>query len=344
MAGKKNIPAAVMDVQEQREFASAKVPLAEQIEAAQNVYRDATTGQEARTGVLKASAPRDPGRARDPQFDQKLQTMDRRYAYTKIPACTILNFLPVPLKVNSPMPALNVTVRAVTRDEAFTHHTWERPVYEVSIENEARFPSDFVPAQLGEEFLREYKEQGGVMLFAGTIDELDMEDPAIAKQVDATQQAGFKWMEKKVQEAWGYWNTPNHNQSGNITDVHRLCAQVLQENRRLGKKPDWMDMTVGEREVMPQCPLCRTDVRPGQVVCTNPGCSNILDVRAAFESQLIDESSLLLERLDRATLEDMGISDYVAESKDERPERIAKGLRKPLSKLEQRELASQKAS
>jgi hypothetical protein len=337
-------PQAVYDVSEQREIASGVTGYAKSVQSDALNYQDPATGQRAQVGVIDPGKAQ--GRARDYQFEQRLSIIKRRHSYSRIPASTIINFLPVQLKVNSPIPELNVAVRAASRDEQFTWHTWFEPVIQTDrLDEKTLIPTDFVPAQMAEEFVREYQAQGGVMVISGTINDLNMEDPKTKAKVGETLEAAFRWMGQKVAEAWNFWNTPNHNQSGNITEVHRTCAQVMFDAGRLGNtKPTWMELIRSQDEVMPLCPVCRSENKPGQLKCSNPTCDTIFDIRAAYEADLINELDLRLERLDRATLADMGISDYVAESKDEKPERVKKGLRKPLSKVEQRYLDKEAAA
>jgi hypothetical protein len=286
--------AAVMDIEDQREMASSISPLAAAVENASTQYRDPNTGKTAQIGRMDPGKAQ--GRARDYQFEQRISIIKRRHAFSNIPACTILNFLPVQLKVNSPIPELSIAVPPATRIEPFTYYTWHEPIIQTDrVDERTIIPTDFVPAQLGEEFMREYKA-GGVMVIQGTIKDLNMDDPKVAKLVEDTQEQAFTWMSKMVSEAWNYWNTPNHGSSGNITDIHRTCAQILFDNGRLGNtKPTWMELVRSQDEVLQLCPSCRSEVKPHQIVCTNPGCGKVLDVRGAFESQEIDEFDLRLE-------------------------------------------------
>jgi hypothetical protein len=61
------------------------------------------------------------------------------------------------------------------------------------------------------------------------------------------------------------------------------------------------------------------------------GCGYIIDPRRAYEIQAIGEDDLSLERLTRADVTEMGITDYVAETIDEKRSRLEIGAPKPLS-------------
>jgi hypothetical protein len=72
------------------------------------------------------------------------------------------------------------------------------------------------------------------------------------------------------------------------------------------------------------------------VTCTNTGCGGsfgpyVIDPRKAFEIGAITEEHPALERLSRAELKEMGISDYVAESLEEKAARLRQGGIKPRS-------------
>ena len=82
---------------------------------------------------------------------------------------------------------------------------------------------------------------------------------------------------------------------------------------------------------IPTCPKCQKPSEPGAPSCTNAGCGYIIDPRKAYEISAIGEDHLSLERLTRADVKEMGISDYVAETVDEKHDRLMAGLPKPLS-------------
>ena len=97
----------------------------------------------------------------------------------------------------------------------------------------------------------------------------------------------------------------------------------VEEQRDLSAKPS-------------TCPQCARRCEPGAVSCTNAGCGGIngpyiLDPKEAYRIGAISEEDPCLERLSRKTLIEMGISDYVAESVEEKAARLKTGGIRPKS-------------
>lgn len=286
-----------------------------------------------------------PGRPQDPLFRQRAATMERRLAHSRTIPATIVNCLPVPLAVNSAMPDLARRVPACKLKDEYTALCWMQPIVQVIMSEGVRTPIDYVPRQMAEEFEREYTGEngpGGVMIFDGTLEEFDLakeRDPEIRAQFEATVEAAVTWMNTKYSEANNSWNTPNHQLSGNITHVHRDAASRLKHLGRLPEnvEPEWMDLKTQQQNASKPCPVCRTVPRPGAIICTTGSCNYVFDVATAFKERLIDEYSVLLERLTRAEVEALGVSAFVAETSDEMEARIRKGQPKPLSLVARRQ-------
>jgi hypothetical protein len=281
-----------------------------------------------------------PGRPQDPMYQQRESTMLRRLAHTGTQPATLVNFLPTRLGVNSAMPDLQRKIPACTLNDEFVAYCWNKPIIEAIMSEGVRTPIDYVPRQMAEEFLREYTMEGGpggVMIFDGTIEEFLVakeREPQVQEAVELTKQQAIVWMMAKYQEAQNAWNTPNHQMSANITQIHRDCAARLKKLEQLGDHdPEWMDLKPTQASISTICPICRLQARPGQLVCTN--CTYTFDVAGAFRAKLINEESLLLERLTRDQVEELGVSAYVAETSDEAPARMKKGLPRPLSVAQQ---------
>jgi hypothetical protein len=84
------------------------------------------------------------------------------------------------------------------------------------------------------------------------------------------------------------------------------------------------------------CPQCQKPCEPNAASCSNPGCGGIngpyiINPRIAYEIQAIGEDHVALERLTRDTVKEMGISDYVAETIEEKKMRLQVGGAKPVS-------------
>jgi hypothetical protein len=289
-----------------------------------------------------------PGRPQDPLFEQRSATMHRRLAHTKMQPATLINCLPVPLAVNSCMPELSRRVPACTLKDKFTAYCWAKPIVEVIMSEGVRTPIDYVPRQMAEEFEREYTGEngpGGVMIFDGTIDEflaaMEEEDAEVKAAFEECNERAVVWMTAKYTDANNSWNTPNHQLAGNITHIHRDSASRLKHMGRLPEnvEPEWMDLKTQRQNATAPCPVCRTVPRPGAIICTTGSCNYVFDVAGAFQAKLIDENSLLLERLTRAQVEKLGVSAFVAETADEMEPRIRKGHAKPLSRVAQQQMA-----
>jgi hypothetical protein len=190
---------------------------------------------------------------------------------------------------------------------------------------------------MAEEFMREYATIGGIMLYEGTIEEFEEDErPAKTAVFAEEQERGIKWMLEKVKQANDFWNTPQHAQSRNITEQHRICATRCMQFNRLGtKKPEWMDTERAAGDLVPPCKSCGAEPAAGAARCRQ--CGFIIDPIKAFQNQEIDEKHLSLQRLTRAQVVELKISAFVAETADERDARLERGDDMPLSLYEQRQ-------
>jgi len=324
--------------------ATAAAPRYEQPKAPEYTVAE----QRAITQAQIAKPGEAPGRPQDPMFQQRFATMMRRIQHTGTAPATLVNFLPVRLMVNSSMPELQRAIPACTLQDKYTAYCWSEPIVEAIMSEGVRTPIDYVPRQMAEEYVREYTTEGGpggVMIFDGTIEQFAEAidptdgDPRILAEAREAQEQAIGWMMKRFTEAQNHWNTPQHQMASNITQVHRDCAARLRALGRLGDRdPEWMDIQQSQVAVSQKCPLCKLLAQPDQVVCTN--CNYIFDVKAAFAHKLIDENSLLLEKLTRKEVEELGISAFVAETADEAPERLKRGHARPMSKAQQSQFAA----
>jgi hypothetical protein len=150
--------------------------------------------------------------------------------------------------------------------------------------------------------------------------------------LEAKRLSGNAWMFEQLRRGEEAYNLKKRAEFPAISSAHRLFElghiQVL---------PPFVSQK-HDLSVRPEtCPQCARRCEPGAVSCTNPGCGGlkgpyVLDPRKAYEINAISEEDESLERLSRATLEEMGISDYVAESVEEKIARRKIGGMRPKSK------------
>ena len=149
--------------------------------------------------------------------------------------------------------------------------------------------------------------------------------------LEAKRQSALAWMYEKLR-------------IGNETDQikqrvdlpSKAAARRLHALGMIQVLPAWVEKQ-RDLGVKPQtCQQCGKRCEPGAVTCTNMGCGGsfgpyVIDPRKAFEIGAITEEHPALERLSRAELKEMGISDYVAESLEEKAARLRQGGIKPRS-------------
>jgi hypothetical protein len=347
MAKGKTAERIVTDVREQREIASEILPQSKAVvEDFNYIHRDPLSGATAAVGQLDKRRLAESGRPVDYRYNQRLGMLRRRLRSTRSMPVTIINTLPVRLAVNSPLPALQVGVMGCELDQDYTYFTWMDPVIEVSVQEGQKIPLDYNPLMMAEEYLREYSRTGGVMIYEGSLPDFQEEitDPQseAARMFRKIEEDGIVWMLGRVRQANDYWNTPNHQLSNNITELHRACAARCMAKNRIGnQKPQWMDVTRELNEVTPPCGSCGAIPERAAARCRQ--CGYVIDPIKAFMIRDIDEKNVALQRLTRAQVEELNISDFVAETADERPERLARGDDMPLSVFEQRVIARENA-
>jgi hypothetical protein len=333
----------ITDVVEQQEIASHEMPISKAVTNARSVYKDPTTGAVGVVGVMDTRRVVQDGRPTDYRFAQRISMIYRRLRSTKTVPVTIINTLPIRLMVNSPLAELSQGVPACELEQQYAYLTWVNPIIEISLQEGEKIPLDYNPMMMAEEFMREYAEIGGIMLYEGTVEEFEEDDRPEKISVFADQQErGIKWMLQKVKQANDFWNTPQHAQSRDITELHRICALRCMQFKRLGaKKPEWMDTERAAGDLVAPCKSCGAEPAAGAARCRQ--CGFIIDPIKAFQNQEIDEKHLSLQRLTRRQVEELHISAFVAETSDEREARLERGDDMPLSQYEQRQALAQAA-
>jgi len=270
------------------------------------------------------------GRPVDNRYASSKAMVMNRLKMTGWASATVISCLPIPLTSDSTMePLRKARVPAVADGEEYSSLTFTNPHLEHSqIGPDAPLACyDFQPIQLATEFQRVYAPHGGVFAFIGTPD--DVKNPNWPHRADweAAKAKAVKWMEQMHREAQSY---ADQKVFYAIREPHRASVRRLHERGHLKTMPEWLEQKNDTATVYPVCPKCqkRAD-SPHAVECM--ACHYILDPQGAYEIQAIDESHAALERLTRATVTEMGISAYVAETIDEKAARLAAGVPKPMS-------------
>lgn len=320
-------------VEEQREISSGTQKDAKGILDARHIHT-----VQGRTVVFGEYDPgKARGRAQDPEFETVLTSMKARHAKTGIQPATVINMLPLPLVVNSPMHALrSVRIAAcMGANMDFVAHTWEECAIEVRYIGEGvNQPWEFLPIQLADAFEAEYYAFGGVVAIVGLPTEENLSKPENAEKLLSCLERMYVWMMGKIVEANGFWNSPQHSAAAAIVDVHRVCATRMFEIGKIPELPSWIQPVRDQSAIEAKCPTCGVIPETGAVKCVT--CNEILNPVAAFQNGTITEEHEALERLTREEVEELGISAFVAETVDEKPKRLADGRRKPKSLAQRR--------
>jgi hypothetical protein len=324
-------------VEGQRELSSGKTAQAQGISGRHTVTHQGQTVVFGDYDPGKAA-----GRARDPEFETVLVSMKARHAKTGIQPACVINMLPLALVVNSPMHSIGgVRVPPCLGAHLdFTAHVWHECSIEVRYIGEGvNQPWDFLPIQLAEAFEMEYYATGGVVALIGEPTEENMRKPENAQKIADCLERMYVWMMGKIVEANGFWNSPNHGAAAAIVEVHRVCATRMFEIGKIPQLPEWIQPVTEQSAIDAKCPTCGVIPATEAVKCVS--CNEILDPGTAFLKGVISEEHESLERLTREQVIELGVSAFVAETADERPARLAQGLRKPMSIANARALQEQ---
>jgi hypothetical protein len=296
--------------------------------------------QEAATIATWGSSMPDPTgknrRGHTPQevaFLSKLVASEDRLSKMPDMPVTIVNLNPYNLMVLHPL-FDGLVVKANKDGERYSALVIRKVKYEVDQGLDRNHsPVERWPIEMAGEFTSQYADKGGVFHFFGDLEK----NPELA--LTAAFKEAYAIAETRLiaycrtlkARADASWNSPNHSGAKDIHPAHRQAAKILFTRKLLKELPAWMTGDVDIADVTPDCPSCRTTTKKHQVVC---GCGFILDPFNGFKLGAIDEYHQALERLTRKQLKDLGVSGFVAENFEERPERLEAGLPKPRSKFE----------
>jgi hypothetical protein len=139
---------------------------------------------------------------------------------------------------------------------------------------------------------------------------------------------------RKVQAADHDYKLPDNKGKRNITDKHRMMAEVLYAEGMITKLPEWdLASRLDEGLSDSNCKACGRPVSVGGYKCTN--CNNIIDVVAAFR----DGADIPTAKFDLLTIDE---AEEIEEIKAERAE--AREAAKKLAATTPRQTKAQKAA
>jgi hypothetical protein len=286
------------------------------------------------------------GRKTDPAFERSARSVQGRIRSLGTIAAGVVSFLPIELRSDSYLFPLKIAVIKPPKGKApYSLYVF----HEYFIDNTKQHVDspttafEWAPIQMAADFSSTNPQ--GVFVFSGlsstagkSRDEIFheiaslVEDPkwlatisrepqhggmTYGEALEAKRQSGVQWMLEQLQRGNDADNLKKRAGFASISSAQRMfelgLIQVL---------PNWVNKKHNLDAKPETCPQCARRCEPGAVSCTNPGCGGlkgpyVLDPRKAYEIGAISEEDESLERLSRRTLEEMGISDYVAESVEE---------------------------
>lgn len=275
------------------------------------------------------------GRPVDKQYANSRNMVVSRLNLTKWAEATVISALPIVLTSDSCLfPLQTAKVPSVKDGEEYTFLTFKNPHLEPArIGPDAPLACiDFQPIQLAKEFELVYESHGGVFAFIGKPEDAKNPNWEHRAAWEAAKKRAVAYMESMHREARQFWDQKVFY---GVRETHRACIRRLYHLGYLKSLPEELDKQRDINVEYPTCPKCQKRAEsPHAVECLH--CHWILDPRFAFENNIIEETSPHLERLTRATVKEMGISPYVAETIDEKAARLSAGLPKPKSEAAMR--------
>jgi hypothetical protein len=280
------------------------------------------------------------GRPTDPQYEANLASTMTRVNQIGVNTATVVNFLPIQLKSDSVLdPLRGVIIRPPKDDEDFSVHIFKDVHYEpVRMGMDSPLIAiDTHPIVLASEFAKINPQ--GVFSFIGIPSDLqskawrDRVSPEMqhsgrtyGQVFDDTYAAAVMWMQDKLRAG-----NESDRMKRNPSEPEKASARRLHVRGHIKEMPNWVERQRDVHQKIPMCPNCQRPCEPGSAQCTNPNCNYIIDPAKSYEIGAIGEDHPSLERLTRAQVKALGITDYVAETIDEKPRRLESGIPKPLS-------------
>lgn len=280
------------------------------------------------------------GRRVDKQYERNLASTKGRIAAYGVTTASVISFLPIMLLSDSVLdPLKRARIRPPQDGEAYTTYYFDECFFEptrLGIDSPL-IPIDQHPIVLAQEFSK--INNHGVMSFLGI--PADIEDlkwrqkksteeqhhgQTYGQVYEATRVAAIEWMNRHVEAG-----DDLERLGSATTHTQKASARRLFYLGIIKDLPKWVQKTVDLKKEVPTCPNCLVRASHGAATCVTPNCGYIINPRKAYEIGAIPESDPALERLTRAQVQEMGISDYVAETIEEKKERLKLGGTKPMS-------------
>ena len=303
------------------------------------------------------------GRKTDPAFERSAASVKGRIRQLGTVPAAVVSFLPIELRSDSYLFPLKVAcIKPPKGKEPYAIYVF--PEYFIDYTKQhVDSPTtafEWAPIQMAMEFPS--TNPRGVFVFSvpsgepgESRDELyrrvaaTIEDPmwkatvsreaqhggmTYGEALEAKRLSAIAWMDEELSRgntmdlSGKAWERPGPRQKDAARRLHVLG--------RIQELPKWVEQQRDLTNKPKDCPQCARRCELGAVSCTNPGCGGlkgpyVLDPRKAYEIGAISEEDESLERLSRNTLKEMGISDYVAESAEEKKARLSEGGIKPKS-------------
>ena len=303
------------------------------------------------------------GRKTDPAFERSAQSVKGRIRQLGTVPAAVVSFLPIELRSDSYLFPLKVAcIKPPKGKEPYAIYVFAEYFIDYTKQHvdSPTTAFEWAPIQMAMEFPG--TNPRGVFVFSVPVGPADestddlhrrvaslIEDPTWKATVSReAQHAGMTYGEAlEVKRLSGIAWMDEELSRGNTMDLsekawerpglrQKAAARRLHVLGRIQELPKWVEQQRDLTNKPKDCPQCARRCEPGAVSCTNPGCGGlkgpyVLDPKKAYEIGAITEEDESLERLSRRTLKEMGISDYVAESVEEKKARLAEGGIKPKS-------------
>lgn len=327
-----------MTPQEEQAMAQKAIPLQTTSYQGQSgiVHHGVTPGGLPIEGVRTGFMPEHQviaGRPHNAKYLNRISSIYRRLKATGVPVSTVLNFLPYQLAVNSPMTSLKKVIPAAPlpgmgKDE-FSFHTFENiDIIAIDEGEDELSPWELVPRQLADTYQQEYLHCGGVVVIDSYPTSEALELPEVQEAIATAKEKMIQYLHRMVNEGMAEWMKNNESGRKNVDERHHIAGRYLHAAGFIEELPAYMLKVRTASDVQKKCTVCGKVPDVGMSIC---GCGYVLDPAAAYRAGAIDEEHVSLERLTREQVEELGISAYVAETADEKPERLRQGLPKPMS-------------
>lgn len=277
-------------------------------------------GDRVRPNTLVDGKPYEPSKSVSQlKLQEKVARLRRNMLRIGERPATVLNLRPFPF-TGQGQHACNYPLVPAPIDgkpKAFTKHVI--PGYEISVFT-TEFGEQDVMEVLAIDIAEDIKQQQnkigkrGIIIYMGDRDpekyEPDPYNPEkrdLPAEIEAEMEAMVGEAKLKIQEAEDYWAKADGSSRKHITDEHRTWARFLRVRKMLERDPVWLLEARLAADVQEPCPSCGAEPLKDAFSCK--ACAWILKPDKAYKLGAIgpDDNSLL--RLDRATLDSLGLKE-----------------------------------